>query len=70
MAKTPHLNGMRSAVICPACRKMFVNRRHKACPRCKIGLKYKGEFIYEGDWYWDEYRGWVTYDDLLEETTP
>lgn len=54
---------MRGVIVCPECHKIFVNRIHKSCPKCKIGLKFAGEFVYEGDWYWD--KGiWITYEEL------
>jgi len=65
--RRPYLNGHRNIIMCPACRGMFVNRRYKACPFCKIGLKFSGEFVFDKDWFWD--RGnWITYDELKNRT--
>ncbi len=60
--KRPYLNRNRSHILCPVCKYYFFNRRYKKCPHCKTGLKFRGEYIYEGDWYWSEKQGWIIFD--------
>ena len=63
MKNRPYLNGNRSIIRCPKCGSIFVNRRFKKCLKCKVGLKFAGELIYVGDYYWDNGK-WITYEDL------
>lgn len=62
----PYINGHRSFIKCPSCGGFFVNRRYRSCIFCDVGLKFKGEYIYEGDYYWNEGK-WITYEELSKQ---
>lgn len=55
---------MRKVIRCPSCFHLFVNRRNQACPKCKVGVKFKGEFIYKGDYFIDTNGYGTSYSDL------
>lgn len=64
--RRPYLNGTRDVLLCPECKAIIWNRRSKSCPRCKVGLKFSGEFVFEGDYFWDSHN-WIKYDDLIKK---
>lgn len=65
MSKRPYINGVRDVIRCPSCKAFRVNRRFKSCGNCGVGLKFSGEFVYEGDYFWHEGK-WIAYDELLK----
>ena len=50
MSKTPHMNGKRTVVVCPGCKKIFLNRKAGGCPKCKARIAYRGEFFEKSDY--------------------
>lgn len=66
MAKSPAYTNKGSGIVrCPNCGAWRVHRRHKACPKCKVGIKFRGEFIFPGDYFMDEAGKSYTYEELL-----
>jgi len=61
-----------NTIVCPSCRALRVNRRHKSCGVCKVALIYPGEFftVEEADngWFWaGKKRHWVPLKEQFEE---
>lgn len=50
-------------ICCPVCGALRVKRHFQSCGNCGVGLRYDGEFVFEGDWYWDKNK-WIDYEEL------
>ncbi len=62
------LNYQNDVMLCPGCKSVFLNRRGKRCPVCKILLVYPDErFCIDSEGYYFSNGKWKKISDLKKE---